>query len=200
MRVTQAADYDEPRDSLSRDWIERLREWGMIPLLIPNGLDDPAAYCASFGPHILVLTGGGDPGGPPERDATERHLLDGAARSKLPVLGVCRGMQVINLYFGGTLETVEGHVACQHPVSICGGWQDYFSPTADVNSFHNLAITKGGLGRELQATAFDPDGRIEGFRHQTLPLAGVMWHPERGAPEDGNRRLMDALAALKPAL
>src|SRR4051812_37900339 len=110
MRVIETGEYAETRDALSRDWILRLNAWEMTPLPVPNGLGDPAAYLASIAPNLIVLTGGGDPGEPADRAATENAALAYSAESGTPVLGICRGMQVINKHFGGALSRVEGHV------------------------------------------------------------------------------------------
>ena len=78
MRVTEAVDYHEPRDSISHDWLDRLQKWDMTPLPVPNRLGDPCGYLDALAPDLLVLTGGDDPGTCPTRDATEQALLDHA--------------------------------------------------------------------------------------------------------------------------
>ena len=193
MRVTQAPGYAEPRDAVSHDWLARLRDWGMTPLLVPNVLAAPDAYLGGLGANLLVLTGGDDLGVTPERDAPEKRLLDGAVRSGLAVLGVCRGMQLINLHFGGRLAPVEGHVARPHPVTLDAPLKDLYGNEMIVNSFHTQSVPADGLGDGLVAAALDADGNVEALHHRDLPVAAVMWHTERPGAPAADRALMERL-------
>ena len=109
MRVTQAGDYVEPRDSISQDWITHLDKQGIEPVLIPNRLSEPKAYLDSAAPDLLILTGGDDLGVTPERDETETQLLEHALSTDLPLFGSCRGMQLINRHFRGRETAINGH-------------------------------------------------------------------------------------------
>ena len=118
------------------------------------------------------------------RDEEELGLLDRFVRSGKPVLGICRGLQVINVFFGGTLlqdlseHCAENGVDRMHPVHtsdpdlrrLCG-------ETAVVNSAHHQAIDRTGRG--LQAIQWAEDGTVEAIRHERLPILAVQWHPER---------------------
>lgn len=153
----------------------------------------PEAGC-----DALLLPGGGDLepwryGQPntasrdmePERDAAEFALLERFTAAGKPVLGICRGLQSINVYFGGTLvQDLPGHSALDsgddrlHPVctaasflsAVCGGH-------AVVNSAHHQAVDR--LGQGLRAVQWSPDGVVEAISHRVLPVWGVQWHPER---------------------
>lgn len=194
LRVTNAAGYHEPRDSISHDWLARLAEWAMTPLLIPNRLAEPAAYLDGMEPDLLVLTGGDDVGATPERDATEAALLDHALARGLAILGVCRGMQLVNLRLGGTLGPVAGHVAQPHPVAIEPAWHGIYGAETTVNSFHAHGIPAAALAPGLVAAARDGDGNVEAFHGGARPMAAVMWHPERPAAPAADRRLLERLA------
>ncbi|MEE9250004.1 MAG: gamma-glutamyl-gamma-aminobutyrate hydrolase family protein [Alphaproteobacteria bacterium] len=194
MRVADATGYRESRDSISHDWLARLSDWNMTPVLVPNVLTEPGTYLDGLKADLLVLTGGDDPGAAPKRDATESRLLDHALGRNLPVLGVCRGMQLINLHFGGSLGQLEGHVARPHGVTVEPTWLGVYDAETTVNSFHDQGIPPGGLASGLAAAAFDPDGNVEALHHHSLPVAAVMWHPEREKPLAGDRRLMRKLA------
>jgi len=145
--------------------------------------------------HGLLLPGGGDMEPwrygqentasralEPARDAKELELLEEFLRQGKPVLGICRGLQVINVFFGGTLlQDLEGHCAV--------GGQDRFhavrtaavpwgAPVRDiVNSAHHQAVDV--LGDGLEAVQWAPDGTVEAVCHRSLPVWGVQWHPER---------------------
>jgi len=193
MRITQASRYEEPRDSISHDWIGLLQNWGMAPFLLPNGLADPAAYLDTLAPDLLVLTGGDDPVFDKSRDRTERNMLEYAEAKYTPVLGICRGLQAINLHFGGSLGPVAGHVAVRHAVKLTGAFSDLYGADTIVNSFHELAVPADGLASNLVAAGVDVDGNIEALHHISLPMAAIMWHPERPGSPVADRSLVDQL-------
>ena len=127
-------------------------------------------------PSLIVLSGGNDIGNELERDATEAALLDCAQRNSLPVLAVCRGMQMLQCYLGGALTPVVGHVQCEHPIHAAGG-QTLQSLT--VNSFHDWSIPQSSLAEGLRSLYLHDDGTVEAAIHKNHPWLGVMWHPER---------------------
>jgi len=193
----ETQNYQETRDAISHDWIRFLDGIGLIPILVPNTLFDPSGFLVSLEPDLLMLTGGDDIGSTPDRDATEIKLLETALEANLPVIGICRGMQLINAKFGGVLSTIENHIACAHGVHLGNGWETFYGSEARVNSFHGLGVKKTNLAEGFKITATDPEGNIEGISHTSLPLAGVMWHPERqGAPE-GDRELIQSFISHK---
>jgi gamma-glutamyl-gamma-aminobutyrate hydrolase PuuD len=179
MRVVENAGYPERRDAISHDWIRLFDSFGIVPLLVPNGVADATRYL-DLGTKGLLLTGG-DSLGPDDalsiRDRTEETLLAGALRRELPVLGVCRGLQVINRHFGGRLERAlpEPHVG-EHDVKLAGG------ESIRINSFHDEGVLISGLAPALSAFAVTAGGVVEGVRHETLPLTAIQWHPERPSP------------------
>ena len=122
----------------------------------------------------------------PLRDAFEIALLDAAVDSGLPVLGICRGPQLINIAAGGTLhQHLPEHAATDgppdatpHTVITVEGSQlrAMYGPEVAVNSLHHQAVDE--LGDGYIATAHSPDGIIEGIEHAELPILAVQWHPE----------------------
>ena len=176
-RVVVAPPHGERRDCLDQRWIDFLAACGFVAVPVPNNVETARALFASLDFAGVVLTGGNDlvacGGDAPERDATERALLDCAEAADRPVLGVCRGMQVIQHRFGVPLRRVEGHVASRQQITIDG-------MRADVNSFHNIGTTENRPPLKVWGVA--NDGVIKAVKHSSRSLLGIMWHPERIEP------------------
>ncbi len=153
----------------------------------------------------LLLPGGGDitPAFFGERNAGSRHIdteldilqlqaLDYAIAQSMPVLGICKGMQLINVALGGTLiqdlptaqiHQYQGkdqyHITELLPDSCLSGM---LGSTAMVNSAHHQGI--GRAGSSLTAIQWCPtDNCVEAIVHESLPILGLQWHPERLEPE-----------------
>ena len=166
---------------------------------------------------VLLLPGGGDvhprsygqalngsEGLDETRDARELMLIGDFLRAGKQVVGVCRGLQVLNVYFGGTLrQHIKGHSQIDggdrlHEINTAPGLlRALYGARCTVNSAHHQAIWRLGTG--LQVLACADDGTVEAIGHRTLPVFAVQWHPERlcGAfarPESADgARLFDAL-------
>jgi gamma-glutamyl-gamma-aminobutyrate hydrolase PuuD len=176
-RVSVVPAYGERRDCLDQSWTKFLAACGLLPVLLPNVTETALALCEWAGIAGMVLTGGNDlavlGGDAPERDAVENALLDLAERRGLPVLGVCRGMQVIQQRFAIVLCRVEGHVAQRQVIRIDG------EPRV-VNSYHHFGAFDSRPPLDVWAVA--ADGIVKAIRHSAQPVTGIMWHPERCAP------------------
>lgn len=196
LRVELIEKYNEKRDTLSQEWTNFLQKHAIIPILIPNTLDDVKSYISDLGIDGLILSGGDNIGEFPERDKTEKQILDYAIDKRFPVLGVCRGMQIINEYFAGKVFANDNnsHVGKPHQIHIMD--QKFSKLLGDdnmkVNSFHNNIITKKGIGEKLQVFALsEHDNTIEGYYHSDLPIIGVMWHPERDMVSKHQTKLLE---------
>lgn len=198
---------------IRHEYVSAVVHAGGVPLLLPPvGEEIP---CSAEAVDGLLLTGGADI--PPEeygesvavpracltlvrreRVAYERELLGEVVKRGKPVLGICYGMQLINVAFGGTLYqdiSVQvphalDHRQSPHRISLSplpGGIDlgaRCEASAAAVNSFHHQAVKEAGRGLEVFARA--EDGVVEGFFSKDFPfLMGVQWHPERGIEGEG---------------
>ncbi len=193
--------------ALNFSFQKRITEAGGIPMLALN------VNCAEAYAEIadgLLLSGGKDINPAlyhqetkfdsvvidPNRDELEWALVKAFMDKKKPIFGICRGIQTINTYFGGTLyqdiPTELGgnhskgvnHMVTMAPDSLLG---KMFGDSMMINSYHHQVIDEVALG--FVATAWsDANGHeiIEAIEHETLPVWGVQWHPEKMSGEDTN--------------
>jgi putative glutamine amidotransferase len=167
----------ERRDALDQAWVRFLNAAGFRAVPLPNHAPTALALFNGLPLRGLLLTGGNDliayDGDAPERDATESALLGAARTRRVPVVGVCRGMEVLLHSCGVRLEAIEGHVTDRQSVQ---------SETGEriVNSYHRLGARE--TGPELIKWARSSDGVVKGVRHVRENLVGLMWHPERLVP------------------
>jgi len=169
----------ERRDELDQRWSQLLEAAGLLPFPVPNFLtaETLGDWLEALQPTGMLLSGGNSlvscEGDAPERDASEDLLLAWARRQQLPLLGVCRGMQVVQAAFGVRLQRVPGHVQASQVIEINGKQQS-------VNAYHHW----GALDSvpELTVWARAADGVVKAVRHAHEPLQGIMWHPERLRP------------------
>lgn len=194
-RIVEAPGYTEERDALSHDWPTFLESLNLVPIFIPNSLSNIDSFLTNFDLDGFILSGGDDIGDNLKRDKTEKHIIEFAIKNKLPIFGVCRGMQVINDFFNGKMLKSNNtkHVNNIHTVNLL---ESPFSKTIphdqiNVNSFHQNLIKSEILGNNLIPFAIDKsDNTIEGFFHKLLPIIGVMWHPERN-PTDPSKIILE---------
>ena len=163
---------------------------------------------------VLVLSGGGDMGIKSgaygdqiddlpiggvndDRDDLERELLDRAFERKMPVLGICRGMQVMNVFLGGSLWPDIGQGGFdggihrdgeggEPPIGDIPHWTEMEGKEFEVTSHHHQGVRE--LGKDLQVISKSSDGMIEAVKHEILPWFAVQWHQER-TPEGLGRAL-----------
>ncbi len=173
-RTLQSA-YDEPHLAVSKSLIIILEQFNFDVLVLSQSKLDFMSLAESIKPSLLVLTGGEDIGVDKTRDSLEIELLKYAEKTKIPSLGICRGMQVMAKFLGSDIERKDGHVAINHVVQSPDNSSSFV-----VNSYHNFSVKN--LSKDLLVNYVSLDGTIESISHRQLPWLGVMWHPER----DGN--------------
>ena len=178
-RLDPIAGRAEVRDALDVKWARLLWDLGYLPVALNSSIEAVEEYLAALQPDGFILSGGNDIGQVPERDRLEAAILDYSVLQRLPVLGVCRGMQFINHYQGGSLKKMDGHVATRHPLQ--GEWSNQ-QGIDSVNSYHDWVIVSETLGRDLVNLANTGDGSIEALQHKQHRWHGIMWHPEREQP------------------
>lgn len=179
-RVAVIPQYGERRDCLDQAWARFIAACGLLPLALPNIPEVALSLFGNVDVAGLLLTGGNDlaalGGDAPERDATENALVDDAEARGLPVLGVCRGMQLIQQRHAVPLVRVEGHVTPSQIIEIN-------REPMQVNSYHRFAARESRAPLDVWAIA--SDGVVKAVRHAARPTTGIMWHPERNTPFSG---------------
>ncbi|GAB4544926.1 MAG: gamma-glutamyl-gamma-aminobutyrate hydrolase family protein [Anaerolineae bacterium] len=211
------------RFAMSRPYITALEAAGALPVILPLALGETTLRALYERLDGLFMAGGGDLN--PEcyrqyrhpatngiddlRDQSEITLLRWALSDDMPILGVCRGSQALNVAAGGTLVQ---DIADQMPRALRHQWhpeksRDFVAhdielpydsrlasilgKTAHVNSFHHQAVDQIAVG--LRAVAFAPDGVVEAVEHPDKDFCiGVQWHPEGLIfQDDSMRRLFE---------
>jgi len=185
-RVDIIKEYGERRDAIDQRWIDLLLECNLFPIFIPNNIEFVKSFILTEKFDGLLLTGGNDlvkyGGNSPERDEVERTLLEHFIKYKLPILGICRGMQLIQDYFGIKLKPISGHVATRHKLMVnpFSQYSEELKALGSVNTFHHFA-TKSTV-KELIVGARTSKNIIMQIEHKNLPIYGQMWHSEREFP------------------
>lgn len=192
-KLMKHPEYDETLTCLDVNWLNLVMSVNALPIPIPMTIGmDSEDIIKSLDLDGLIFSGGNSLAEfedgtfelkelSEKRDRFEFELLRVAINLNYPVLGVCRGMQLINSYFSGTCTKVAGHVSSRHKI-FRNLNQDIEIKLNNVNSFHNFGIPFNGLGTGLINLAEDIDKNIEAFYHKQHKILGIMWHPEREIP------------------
>lgn len=122
----------------------------------------------------------------PIRDSVENNIIEYSINNNIPLIGICRGMQMINFFFNGKISKIpdKSHVAVYHDVSIVDDYLlNFYDSPCSVNSYHDFGITINDLSKELIKTSIC--GKyVESFIHKKFKIHGIMWHPERESKKD----------------
>jgi putative glutamine amidotransferase len=217
--------WDERADLLPASYAAAVQRGGGVPVLLPPAPAEHAAI-ALDGVHGLVLSGGADvdparygaaagphTGAPrPDRDDWELALVHAALERDLPLLAVCRGLQVLNTALGGDLvqhlpDAVGSDLHCptvgqhgRHTVTLAPGSRlaQLLGDRTDVATYHHQSVA--GVGAGLAATGWAEDGVIEALELSGRSwVVGVQWHPESYAGDDLFAAFVAACASRRDA-
>ncbi len=190
--------YNELRDALSHDWAKYLQS--LFPdgtfVTIPNTVSNIEKWVEALSINALILSNGENLGENLLRDEIEIRLVQWARYNQVPVLGVCRGLQVINHIYGGSIcENITE--ACQMPhvghhilEVIAEPFRSKVGETIyNLNSYHNQGVLCAGLAGSLEKFAVCGDC-VEGLFDPSDAVMAIQWHPER---EHGGGKEVDSL-------
>ena len=175
-RIDEVNNRNEIRDSIDQKFISWLLKLGCIPSPIPNlNNSDIQEWLCAIEPEGFVFSGGNDIGSYPIRDGLEITLIKYAIEKKLPVLGICRGMQIMAYYENKFLKLVSNHIKTRH--ELIGREVFLGMLPNEVNSYHQYSLN--ACPENYEVIANSSDGEIEAIRHIKYNWEGWMWHPER---------------------
>jgi putative glutamine amidotransferase len=189
---------------INQRYLRPFNESNIIPIMLPlenDYLDEILSKCDGF-----LVTGGTDIDPTHYNETNEEQLSKGidarldtidkivvtyAYQHKLPLLGICRGHQAINVFLGGSLhqdlkELTKDHqkiVQGQKVMVVDGVFFKRLLPTQfEINSYHHQAVK--ALAPDMIASIISNDGVVEAIEHKHLPIISVQWHPEINAKSD----------------
>ena len=174
-RSDSFASYGEIRDNLDQNF----SKWLIINKLTPIIFSNEMVQHKKIGSLIkdlnikgVILTGGKLKFNS-KRFLFQVKVLNIAKKKKLPVLGICQGMQMLSVYYRGKLKKIRNHVKKNHKLTNCEG----YNFPKKIMCFHDYKISK--LPKEFIITSKSEDGTIESIKHKNFNWHGWMWHPER---------------------
>lgn len=184
-------------DVLENDYVKYFHSKNITLLPISNAEQNPKQFINRFNVTHIVLSGGNNitpslygnkdeqmEGTSLVRDELEVSIIKVALELDIPIFGICRGMQLLNVFFGGTLHQLTKE-KINHPPAVPHGIVSNRNILEEnkvfqTNSYHNQAVLKGGMAKDLEIVAHAENTEIvEMLTHKMYKVAGVQWHPER---------------------
>lgn len=187
-RLIETSEYQEIREELDIRWAKLLASINLLPVILPTNYNFKNIFREIGGIDGIILTGGNNLESISGehlsriRDNFERKLIACAVKQRIPLFGVCRGMQIIAEFFGAKFVKTKNHIAAQHAIipSENSQFMRQLKKIKKVNSYHQYAVKKAPNAFLIAATS--KDGIIEAIEHKFLPIWAQMWHSEREEP------------------
>ncbi len=200
--VVISVQWEQVQQKFQQEYLDysEFRVEGYDGLLLPGGGDvNPACYGQENRGSFMIID---------ELDKLQFAILDDFVKSGKPVLGICRGHQAINVYFGGTLiqhlptsfrhaRELDEPDKVHRCIAKRGSWlAELYGTEFPHNSAHHQAVDRVGEGLIIDSYCPE-DGTAEALHHAVLPVYGVQWHPERMCLEHERADTVNGLVVLK---
>ena len=177
-------------DFIDHYWLNYFEKKNINYYLVPNKKKLSKKKIEEI--NLLIIPGGNDVSNSLNtskiRNSIEINLIKICFKKKIPILGICRGAQLLNKSFGGKIKKVKKHMRTRHNISFINK-EIVKKELLNVNSFHNDGIKKNDLSKAFKMLASDMDDNVEMFISKDKKMIGTMWHPER----EKNTQLLDNL-------
>ena len=177
-------------DFIDHYWLNYFEKKNINYYLVPNKKKLSKKKIEEI--NLLIIPGGNDVSNSLNtskiRNSIEINLIKICFKKKIPILGICRGAQLLNKSFGGKIKKVKKHMRTRHNISFINK-EIVKKELLNVNSFHNDGIKKNDLSKVFKMLASDKDENVEMFISKDKKIIGTMWHPER----EKNTQLLDNL-------
>ena len=177
-------------DFIDHYWLDYFEKKNINYYLIPNKKKLSIKKIKEI--NLLIIPGGNDVSNVLKtskiRNIIEKNLIKICFKKKIPILGICRGAQLLNKSFGGKISKIKKHMRTRHNIFFTN--REFIKKNfLNVNSFHNDGIKKNDLSKSFKVLASDKHKNIEMFISNNKKIIGTMWHPER----EKNTLLLDIL-------
>lgn len=183
--------YYELRETLDINWGSFFQKLDFLPIILPINYDFEE-YFNNIDIDGILLTGGNDLNSivpskeSSKRDNFEKKIIEYGIVHKIPIFGICRGMQILAEYFNADFIQVKNQVNIRHTLQVNKDSQyvHELNKLSEVNSFHNYAVKN--ISDELIISAWDKNGIVKAIEHKHYKIFAQMWHSEREKPFNEN--------------
>jgi len=177
-------------DFIDHYWLDYFEKKNINYYLVPNKKKLSKKKIKEI--NLLIIPGGNDVSNVLKtskiRNIIEKNLIKICFKKKIPILGICRGAQLLNKSFGGKISKIKKHMRTRHNIFFTNK-EIIKKNFLNVNSFHNDGIKKNDLSKSFKVLASDKHKNIEMFISNNKKIIGTMWHPER----EKSTQLLDTL-------